>query len=487
MNYELLIAHIADLHYYPAALAGGFNRAFADDNDHLGKPARHSERLLRATLEQLRQEPVQFALIAGDLTHEGEYDAHVALAELLREFQRQTGTQMLLVPGNHDINNDHAAEYTSGKKQPARQTSIEDFWVIYRPLLPEGARFCGSDYALELDERHTLIALDTTKPDARVHGEITAEQLHWALEECARASEAGRTVLGLMHHNLASHMGHILSGYLLDNYLHVRERLARAGMKFCFCGHQHRGHVAKINCDDHVLYDVCAPALNSFPCQFHRVALQDNNAQVTAHAADPTLPLHDSFKFTFAGRRGGLMGFFSANLQRKLPEVLEDIAQCGGAQSWLTQRGTQTPAWLRPVLAQLDARYIAKPANALKLAEKVLRRVMKLRISPHGTLQDCFETSLVFVYGFGDWRQDPLLRDAVQRIEDGRFVSQALRLAGEIIARDMLRTGRQSRLLLQVSLAAVFLPHRRAISRALAKLSLDMLSMPRKQEYNLKG
>lgn len=483
----MTIALLADLHYYPATLAGGFNHAFCDDNDRLGKPARHSERLLQATLAQLMKHPPKYLMLAGDLTREGEHGAHVALAETLKTFSQKSGTIVLPVPGNHDINNSHAAQYFNGQKEPAQQTTAEDFLAIYKPLLPTHARFFGLSYALELDEQHTLIALDSTKPDARVHGEINAEQLAWAVNECNNAQQNGRLVLGLMHHNLAPHMGHLLSGYLLDNYQHVRETLAFAGMRFCFCGHQHRGHVAKIACGKQVLYDICAPALNSFPCQFNCITLCDGSAHITTHAADPTLPLRDSFRFTFAGKRGGLMGFFAANLRRKLPEALEDIAQCGGTQAWLAQRGTQTPAWLRPVLAQLDARYVRRPQHAVKLAEKVLRRAMKLHISPHGTLQDFFETSLVFIYGYGDWREDPLLYDVVQRIEDGRFVSQALRFAGEAIARDLLHSGRHSRLFLQVALAAVFFPHRRAISRAITRVALHMVSMPRMQEYTLKG
>ncbi|MCL2530768.1 MAG: metallophosphoesterase [Oscillospiraceae bacterium] len=483
----MTIAHLADLHYYPAAMTGEFCRAFVEDNDRLGKPARHSERLLQAALAQLTENPVQYLLLAGDLIREGEHDAHVALVELLQDFSRSTGTQVLPVPGNHDINNGHAAQYCDGQKEPARQTTSEDFSAIYKPLLPEHARFFGLSYALELDEQHTLIALDSTKPGARVHGEISPEQLQWAVGECENATKNGRIVLGLMHHNLAPHVGQTLPGYLLENYLHVRERLARAGMQFSFCGHQHRGHVAKVDCGKHVFYDICAPALNSFPCQFYRVQLCDGTAHITTHAADPSLPLKDSFRFTFAGKRGGLMGFFAANLRRKLPELLGDMAQCGGSQAWLAQRGTQTPTWLRPVLAQLDARYVKRPHHAVKLAEKVLRRAMKLRISPHGTLQDFFETSLVLIYGYGDWRDEPLLRDVVQRIEDGRFVSQALRFAGDAITRDLLRSGKHSRLFLQVALAAVFFPHRRAISRALTRLAMRMVSMPRKQEYILKG
>ncbi|MCL2445548.1 MAG: metallophosphoesterase [Oscillospiraceae bacterium] len=484
---KLTFAHMADLHYYPAALAGGFNRAFIEDNDRLGKPARHSERLLQAALAQLKDEPTEYLLIAGDLTREGEHDAHVALRDVLLEFSRSTGTQVLVVPGNHDINNRHAAEYMTGQKQRARETSAEDFLRIYQPLLPAHARCFGLSYAIELDEQHTLLALDSTKPGARVHGEITPEQLQWALDECLHARENGRVVLGLMHHNLALHMGHTLAGYLLDDCEQVRATLAGAGMRFCFCGHQHRGHAAKITHGEHVLYDICAPALNSFPCQFNRVALHDGTAHITAHAADPSLPLRDSFRFTFAGKRGGLMGFFAANLRRKLPELLGNIAQCGGTQAWLAQRGTQTPTWLRPVLAQLDARYVKRPHHAVKLACKLLRRAMKLRISPHGTLQDFFETSLVIMFGYGDWRREPLLRDVLQRIQDGRFVSQLLRFASEAIARDLLHTGKQSRLFLQVALAAVFFPHRRAISRALTRLALRMVSMPRKQEYTLKG
>ena len=87
MKQQLQLALAADLHYYPAELAGGYNQAFKDDNYDLGKPAEQSEGILHAALatlaEKAKKDGLEYLVIAGDLTRNGEYRAHTRLAALL--------------------------------------------------------------------------------------------------------------------------------------------------------------------------------------------------------------------------------------------------------------------------------------------------------------------------------------------------------------------------------------------------------------------
>ena len=535
---QLNLALAADLHFYPQALAGGYNQAFKDDNYDLGKPAEQSERLLRSALaglkEQAKREGLHYLLLAGDLTRNGEYEAHAGLAALLLKFQQESGVRVLLVPGNHDLNNPDAAEYSGGTKAPARQTSPEEFLELYRHFRPQGIRPCPQNalsYAFELNEDYCLVVLDTCKYDSdghvQVSGAIDDATLQWALNECARAKRAGKIVLGMMHHNLAEHVGYqaaLFHGYLLDDYIPVREALAEAGMRFCFTGHTHRGHAAEVLSDNGaLLYDICAPALYAFPCELQLLSFSRTGkkvaAQVKAISADTAVSPKESYQFTFCGSQGGgLTGFFQANARIRLTPLLEEMAQAGGVKAWLSERGTTVDsALLNALFAQLDTRYISDPAHAVQFVCRMLEDAMNQPLSRlparqflhnlgighktrPGTLRDFMETNVALVYWQGDTKNDPFLQDVFRSIKDGSFVDNTLRflidkIVDDLLAKELLpqlklrlgaKTERKAKAALQTALGLfINLRRRRTISRTLEWLFMSFLGQPRVQEFTL--
>ena len=535
----LRIALAADLHFYPAELAGGYNQAFRDDNYDLGKPAEQSEALVHAALATLKlkakKEGLDALVIAGDLTRNGEYDAHVRLAALLVKFQRESGVRVLVVPGNHDLNNPDAAEYTTGERLSARGTTPAEFLELYKALRPRGARYCPSNplsYAVDLGRDYRLIAVDTCKYDENGHslisGAVDPEHLKWILNECAKARRAGKIILGAMHHNLAEQVGYqaaVFKGYLLDDHIRVREALADAGMRFHFCGHTHRGNVAGCTSDSgSLLYDICAPALYAFPCELTGITFTRAGKKVTAHLksfpASEAVSPRESYRFTFCGSQGGgLTGFFQANIRLRLTPILEEIAQAGGLKLWLEEKnGVQRNSALRTaLLAQLDERYINNPEHAVELFCRILGDAMNRPVSElparqfvdtlgvghkkrPGTWSDFMETAVALVYWQGDFEGDPFLQDLLESMRSGRFVDETLRFAVDKIVDDLLlkellpqlklrlgtKSGRRAKLALQAAFGLLIdIRRRRAVSKTLTWLMLEFLGKPRERELTL--
>jgi len=547
---HLKLALAADLHYYPAQLTGNYNQVFKDDNYDLGKPAEQSEGILLSALESLKarakRDGLDYLILAGDLTRDGEHEAHVRLAALLERFQRESGVRVLLIPGNHDLNNPDAAEYIAGVKAPARRTTPAEFLEIYQNLRPAGCNISPVNpcsYAFDLNEGYRLIAIDTCKYDDRgnvlVRGEISPPQMAWVLSECAKANQAGKIILGLLHHNLAEQVGYqdaFFKGYMLDDYIYIREKLADAGMRFCFSGHMHRGGAAEAVSDSGgLLYDICAPALCAFPSELQSVNFTRSGkkatAQITAFPADEALPVaaagkiytqpyyKENFKLTFGGSRGGgFTGFLQANLKLRLTPILEEIQAAGGLKTWLAQNGMQLDSpLLNALFAQLDARYINDPAHTVKLACKLLEEAMGHQLSElpsrqflkelgighkkrPGTIRDAMECMLAVIYWKGSLHGDPFMEDALHKIRSGRFVDQALRfvidkLVDDLLAKELLpqlklrlgrKTGRHAKLALQTALGLfIDLKKRRAISRSLEWLVLEFLNKPNTRETTL--
>ena len=541
--HKLRVAFAADLHFFPASLAGGYNQAFRDDNYDKGKPAEQSQGVLLSALAALRARAkrgeLDYLVIAGDLTRDGEYEAHVQLARLLEAFQRDSGVQVLVIPGNHDLNNPDAAEYNSGEKKPARQTTPADFLEIYKNLgyhLPNCKRYEHScSYAVDLNENYRLIAIDDckyTNGRAVVDGEITPAHMRWIVRECAAARAAGKTVVGVGHHNLTEHLGYqaaTFKGYLLDDYLRARETLADAGMQFYFDGHFHMGDIARAVSDSgSLLYDICVPALYAFPSELQHVTFtrggKTASAEIQTFPADEALPVtaagktyaqpyyRENFHLTFNGARGGgLTGFLQANVKSHLTPRLREIQKMGGLRAYLRTVGVDVGRPLLSALcAQLDHRYINDPAHTVNLICGLLEDALALPLSGlpcarfcdtlgvghkkrPGTLEDFLEASLAMIYWNGDGlslKDDAFFRDVRRRIRDGSFVDQMLRfvidkVVDDLLAKELLpqlklrlgrRTRRETKLALRAALGmAVDLRRRRTISKSLDWLMVQAL------------
>jgi len=534
----LRIAFIADLHYYPADLTGNYCTAFREDNRDLGKPAEQSQGVLLSALAALRARAARggldYLILAGDLTRDGEYEAHAHLARLLEQFRRDSGVRVAVIPGNHDLNNPDAAEYRSGAKRTARKTSPMEFLMLYGSLVLPGARrypgTCG--FAADLGDDFRLIAMDTCKYDLNgnimVSGEISHPQMRWILGECEAAKKAGKAVLGTMHHNLCEHVGYqdaLFKGYLLDDYIAVRETLADAGMRYCFTGHVHAGGAAQAVSDDgDLLYDICVPALSPFPSELLLAQLQRSGKKVTARLetfpADEALPVtaagrtyqqpyyKENFQLTLGGSRGGgFTGFLQANIRLRLPPMLQKIRDTGGLKAYFN---IDANSFLTAVLAQLDQRYVNEPRHTAELVCRILedgmnRQISDLPCTMHldslglghrsrpGTVRDFLETALAVIYWRGSLEDDPFLRDVLRRLGNGWFVDEALRFFIDKVVDDLLlkelapalklrlgsKSARSVKRALRAALGmAVDLKRRRAISRTLAWLAREFLGRP---------
>ena len=69
--------------------------------------------------------------LSGDLTNNGEKKSHQKLANLLGEIERSGKTKVLVIPGNHDIDNPWARSFEGDKQVLADSVSPKEFTKIY--------------------------------------------------------------------------------------------------------------------------------------------------------------------------------------------------------------------------------------------------------------------------------------------------------------------------------------------------------------------
>ena len=437
----LRVAILADPHLYPDEMTGGFCDAFREDNSSKGRPAELTETLFVAALKEIKarakKDKLEFLLVPGDMTRDGEYDAHVYVVELLRRFEKETGVAVAVVPGNHDVNKGNAADYSSGAREQARNLSPGEFLELYAKLgydLPGCERMPGTlSYAADLGKKYRLIAFDDSLHSADGTDKPTQDELRgWVVGQCEKAKAAGKIIVGMGHHTLAEQLGGqeaLMDNFALDYPRGFGEALADAGMHFYFSGHLHLGEIAMLISDrGEPLYDITTASSAGFPGEYRTVKLSAAGKRIEADVRSHGVPLTTPSSFagpyyaTLFGRTfgadlegGGLAGNIKTRAKTALTDALSDL------------KILQKPV-IHAVNGLIDEAF-ALPVSDLPCDRFIDEYGFGDRDKP-GTVEDVANSAMVYMFGKKyDPADDPFMQDFLRRLQNGVFIDQALGFA----------------------------------------------------------
>lgn len=141
-NDEIVIAQLTDVHYFPLSYGYiGEGTDFANRVTKSAKLTAESHDYVLAILDQIVEESPDYLVVTGDLTTNGEIQAHVEVANLLRQTQnriRENGNvdfQIFVVVGNHDLYNQEAYDYSQdGSERLLPNVARTDIVRIYSSL-----------------------------------------------------------------------------------------------------------------------------------------------------------------------------------------------------------------------------------------------------------------------------------------------------------------------------------------------------------------
>lgn len=300
---------ISDVHYYPKELTNNYCQAFLDSyKTSIGREPYESEGLLNSALaaleEHAKTNSMEYVIVSGDLTANGEYVAHEKFAERMEQFEEETGLKVLVTCGNHDINRtDTATTYENGYEEPARAITPEEFLDVYENLgydlayhkyVPSTGKANMLSYSVR-DDGFRIIMMDVTKYSAdltddgvdvgETSGAFSEEFLAWVLDEIEDAKKKGETVLGVIHHNLVPHFANeykILKGFNVDDWNVIAEQLTDAGMNFALTGHIHVNDISQLVSDNgETLTEVSMSSLTAFPNYFREYEMTTDGSGKT--------------------------------------------------------------------------------------------------------------------------------------------------------------------------------------------------------------
>ncbi|MHB1017113.1 MAG: metallophosphoesterase family protein [Coriobacteriia bacterium] len=275
---EARFAVMSDIHYYDTSL-GTNGAAFEEVLGSDRKLLQETADLLDLAIDDVLAAGVDFVLIPGDLTKDGEVVNHQAAAASLGRL-RDAGVEVYVVPGNHDANNPEAFEFEGGEKIPVPAITQAEFAEVYSDFGYGDAMRrdeTSLSYVAELSDGLWLLALDATRSEENEPGgeEVTAgaftqAQVDWIEQVLTQAQAEGAAVIGMMHHGVVEHwegQSKLHPEYLVEDYPSVGALLASYGVRVVFTGHYHAQDIALADYDEHgFLYDIETGSLATAPC-----------------------------------------------------------------------------------------------------------------------------------------------------------------------------------------------------------------------------
>jgi hypothetical protein len=261
------IAVLSDLHFMDPSLLKSDGTAFQMYLMQDPKLLAESGAILKELLLKLLIEKPDLVLISGDLTKDGELVSHKALIKQLR-ILGLNHIKVLVIPGNHDINNPDAKIFDGDNTTPVTSITANDFKSLYADYGYKQAIAKDPNslsYVSEPIKGIRILALDaneyynSTSTYNVVAGTIKDATMLWAKAQLAIAKTKGITVIGMMHHGLVEHFGgesYLFPDYLIDNWGSQADTLIKAGLKVMFTGHFHANDAVQRSFGNSSIVDV---------------------------------------------------------------------------------------------------------------------------------------------------------------------------------------------------------------------------------------
>ncbi len=438
---------MSDLHYLAKSNMGPDMNKFIEmcrlDNSTTYIASSVVESALAVYEKLAAEDKLDFVLIPGDLTKDGELSSHKELASRLAKFENETGVQVYVINGNHDINNSNAAKFDGTQWVDDTPTTPYDFENIYAQFgydealsryEPAAGELEGYlSYTANLGDDYRLIAIDGGRYSAdntddavnehETAGSFSDSLLSWIEKEIKKALADGRTPIGLTHFNLVPHFDceeDLFEAFVVKEWEKCCDTIADAGMHYIFTGHVHMQDVASYVSDNgETLNDIVTSSLLSYPNQFRTVSMNTSSdgkitAEYRTHEIDEVLPVtingvaqakpfkDISFGLNFG--EGGIKSFIMNLLEYQLVYGFgKDVKDAGGLMQYIDSLvdldsllieatdsdilGSASSAAIKAVLStlcrQLEKTYIDNPQYTLETLEPMIDELLDTEISDY--------------------------------------------------------------------------------------------------------
>lgn len=253
------------------------------------KMIKDAVQIFDAALADIKTQNVDFVMICGDLTKDGERVNHSLMASRLAAL----GKKAYVIPGNHDVNNPDAKSFKTVPAAATPSVTPAEFRQIYADCGYGSALYTDPNslsYVAEPADGVWLFAIDScqyvnniAKGSPVTAGAINSLTLGWIEARLQEARRLGKIVIGMMHHGLIEHFpgqSMLFAEYLVNDRETVAAALAAAGLGVVFTGHFHANDVVAKTYGTATLYDVETGSTVTAPSPYRLVSLDRSTRQL---------------------------------------------------------------------------------------------------------------------------------------------------------------------------------------------------------------
>ena len=254
-----------DLHYLAPELTdhGACFQKVIQNAD--GKMTEYAEDILEAFIQQTILKAPDALILSGDLTFNGEAVSHQILAEKLQSV-KDAGISVLVLPGNHDLDNPMAAQFEGNGFRMTQSVTAEEFEKIYGALSDQDVLErdeSSLSYVAELSHNLRVLLVDVNTSEAP--GAIKNSTLVWVEEQLQEAADADAWVIAVSHQNLLQHNSLFTEGYRIEDAQQLLALYEKYPVICNISGHIHLQHIAE---SKNGLQEIVTSALAVNPNQY---------------------------------------------------------------------------------------------------------------------------------------------------------------------------------------------------------------------------
>ncbi len=301
MNFSpLTLTVLTDTHYY-SVKNGTSGKAYDIANAKSQKLLAESEDVLDAAFLQIAADSrSNIVLISGDLTNNGELNAHEEFIQKLR-WLKNSGKSVYVITATHDYRGGAVADaYNGDEKIKTPAASRDMLFDMYREFGPDEAIAVHREsmsYVVQLCDGYRLFALNDDTNRNNKSG-FSDECFKWIADRAKEAKEENQFIIAMTHHPLIapSPLYEIIgNGDMLGDYKTRIEQLADIGIQFIFTGHTHIHNTSAYQSPKgNVLYDICTSSPIGYPGAFRTVTFTPDSGNVQVSTDFVNTP--ESFK-----------------------------------------------------------------------------------------------------------------------------------------------------------------------------------------------
>ena len=265
---------ITDIHFLSEKLRdnGVVFKEYISSGD--GKNILRIDEILSGFYASVKKNRPAALLVTGDLTFNGEKQSHRELAKWFRKIEL-LGTQVYVIPGNHDINNPWARKITEKEIRQVASISPEEFTSIYRHFGYENALSHDPDslsYLIEPVPEVQVLMLDSCRYDKNLtygipvgSGALSPETREWIARLFADPEYRSKKTVVAMHHTLLEHNSMVSEGFTVNNSEDLQDFFSSLKLRTILTGHIHIQDIIQKERPDGRILEITTNALSVYP------------------------------------------------------------------------------------------------------------------------------------------------------------------------------------------------------------------------------